>query len=212
MAQTKVPPQAEYHHAVAAELERVAAEIRDLAPGVELYASLRLMPGPSNRDDMEHLVDSVGMCIIGMRGHTFAEGGAYIHEARRDYADRRLSVAVHRQVLPPRDPKDAEIERLKAELAAAQAVAPDAFAFSREVIAPTSGAPIPASVSGMPLGHHGPVAADANTLLCLHLDGGVRCGEPIQRNTLGFWAHVSKAAAAAASHSAVGPAPTKLRT
>lgn len=104
---------------LAAELERIAAAIRDL-PGAPSHMSVDIHAAPQDatRDQTIAEVDTVATAVFGKPGETeLMSNGGYHHGAREwKRFGRRCSVNVNiYQALPKVDPKDAEIERLKAE-------------------------------------------------------------------------------------------------
>jgi hypothetical protein len=117
--------------ATAAELRRIADALETL-PGAPAYVSLDIQTADRHgtREQIIAGVDAVAIAVLGEPGKTvLMSSGTWHHTVTKWTGSHpaRVNVSVYQSVPAP-DPKDAEIERLRAELAEARAATANAEA------------------------------------------------------------------------------------
>lgn len=117
--QPNVPAEPRGYRITSAELRRLADALDTLPPGDKPpYTSLALLPDEKTAD----VVDALALAVGAKPGKTEPNGsGGWRHTAELWMVRERFSLTIHATVPGLADKRDAEIERLKAELAAAQA-------------------------------------------------------------------------------------------
>lgn len=158
---TTLPGKPRSYAEVAAELHRIADVLADL-PGCPSYVSLGIQPGPRNgdNDSVSASVDAVARAVLGKPGKTEQMSGGTWQRAADSWLGV-MAVRIYDKVSGPPDERDAEIERLRSELAEARVRAmpvPNVdqtptrhmragFGYSREADDPVPGA-VPGGVDG----------------------------------------------------------------
>lgn len=146
---TTVPtPEPKGYAVTAAELRRIADAIERL-PGAPSHVAVDFQTAPAKgtNEEIAAGVDAVAMAVIGRPGEDrdLSGGGSQRHvgDWTNQVGGQTLRVAVYQMYVRP-DPKDAEIERLRSELAKLHAETdPTGDSFSREPdeVKPTSAVP-----------------------------------------------------------------------
>jgi hypothetical protein len=109
----------------AAELRRIADAIEDL-PGAPSHVSIDFQAAPVNGTDEEIAagVDAVAMAVLGRpgkdRGLSGGKSQRHAGEWTNQGGSQTFAVSIYQMYVQP-DPKDVEIERLRADLAVARA-------------------------------------------------------------------------------------------
>jgi hypothetical protein len=110
--------------ATAAELRRIADALETLPPVDEApYVSLAILP-----EHTAEAVDSVAQAVLGKPGKDERSDGGWRRIVHGGSLAANVWVSVHATVPGPPDPKDIELERLRAELAEARAATANAEA------------------------------------------------------------------------------------
>jgi hypothetical protein len=101
--------------ATAAELERIAAALRDL-PGKQPFVTLYINPGPTGTDEEKAAaVDAAAIAVLGKPGKPERVGGSWHHTA--DHWAGLVTLSVHAAISGPPDERADTIAELRAELA-----------------------------------------------------------------------------------------------
>jgi hypothetical protein len=113
---TNIPtPEPKGYAVTAAELRRIADALDTLPPGDEPpFVLMSILP--------EHTigaVDAVALAVLGKTGDAQKGGDGWFHLARGEHGRTSVIVTVQTNIPGPPDPKDAEIELLRDELAKA---------------------------------------------------------------------------------------------
>lgn len=213
---TTLPGEPRSYAEVAAELHRIANVLADL-PGCPSYVSLGIQPGPRNgdNDSVTASVDAVARAVLGKPGKTERMSGGTWQRAADSWLGV-MAVRIYDKVSGPPDERDAEIERLRSELAEARVRAmpvPNVdktptrhmragFGYSREADEPEPGA-VPGGVDGHSEFSGRASVPDMKTRCAAVLGDGSMCDVPIWWNaSANAWWHLSDGRF---NHTATGP-------
>jgi len=126
MSDTVPTPADKPYQPIAAELRRVADAIEAMPATQRPYVCLTILP-----DRTVEAVDAMALAVLGGRGDTERMGDIWRRIAR-GHLDSGVDVSIHAEVPGPPDERDAELERLRAEVAELSAALRSAGASDRQ--------------------------------------------------------------------------------